>query len=77
LLLVGDTTGKSHLSRHVEGKIRHSMFMGFYRLRPHPRGLPRLAGRSASAAQAHSRHGPSDRSTAQGGSSSPGFDPAG
>jgi hypothetical protein len=25
--LVEDTTGKGHLSQHVEGKIRHSIFV--------------------------------------------------
>ena len=27
VILVGDTTGKGHLSDHVEGKIRHSIFI--------------------------------------------------
>jgi hypothetical protein len=27
VLLVEDTTGKGHLSDHVEGKIRHSLFI--------------------------------------------------
>ena len=27
VLLVEDTTGKGHLSQHVEGKIRHSVFV--------------------------------------------------
>lgn len=27
VLLVEDTTGKGHLSQHVEGKIRHSIFV--------------------------------------------------
>jgi hypothetical protein len=27
VILVEDTTGKGHLSQHVEGKIRHSIFV--------------------------------------------------
>ena len=27
IILVEDTTGKGHLSDHVEGKIRHSIFI--------------------------------------------------
>jgi len=27
VILVKDTTGKGHLSQHVEGKIRHSIFV--------------------------------------------------
>ena len=27
VILVEDTTGKGHLSQHVEGKIRHSVFI--------------------------------------------------
>jgi hypothetical protein len=27
VILVEDTTGKDHLSQHVEGKIRHSVFV--------------------------------------------------
>ena len=27
IILVEDTTGKGHLSQHVEGKIRHSVFV--------------------------------------------------
>ena len=27
VILVEDTTGKGHLSDHVEGKIRHSLFI--------------------------------------------------
>ena len=27
VILVEDTTGKGHLSQHLEGKIRHSLFI--------------------------------------------------
>ena len=27
VILVEDTTGKGHLSQHIEGKIRHSIFV--------------------------------------------------